>query len=348
VSGPLVVLQSVPGPLPTTNPYNVMLFRSLAATPGATVLPFTWQRFLTGGFDVFHVHWLEAHLSGPSPVKNLARQLLMGAGLVLLRLRRRALVQTRHNLELPTGISRREVCLLRLAERWTTSRILINESTPDDGQLPATTILHGHYRDWFAELPRAETVPGRLAFFGRVRRYKNVAGLVSAFADTVGGAGPSSLQIAGNPSSAEFAAQLEEAARQDPRLSVDLGFIADPDLVTVITAAELVVLPYHEMHNSGSVLTALSLDRPVLVPDNDANRALAAEVGPGWVLRYSGTLTGAHLRQALETLRSTPPPARPDLDRRNWTEAGEAHLAAYRDAAARARRHRRGTPALSD
>ena len=40
------------------------------------------------------------------------------------------------------------------------------------------------------------------------------------------------------------------------------------------------VLPYRQMHNSGAVLAALSLDRPVLVPATD-QRGLGAEVGPG-------------------------------------------------------------------
>lgn len=329
---PLVVLQSVQGPLPTTNPYNLMLFRSLASTPGVTVHPFTWMRFLLGRYDVFHVHWLEVRLSGPSPMKNLAHQSLMLAGLVRLRLLRRALVRTKHNLELPSGISRRERLLLLLSERWTALQILINESTPDDGHTEVATVLHGHYRDWFASMPRAVVEPGRLTFFGRIRRYKNVDGLVAAFRETADTPGSLSLHVIGRPSSDAMAAELEAAARQDPRVTADLGFIADEDLVAEVTAAELVVLPYREMHNSGSILTALSLDRPVLVPDNTANRALSDEVGAGWVLRYSGVLTGQHLVDALTTVRLSPAPNGPDLRRRDWVHAGHAHLAAYRAA----------------
>ncbi len=67
------------------------------------------------------------------------------------------------------------------------------------------------------------------------------------------------------------------------------------------------VLPYREMHNSGAALTALSLNRPVLVPDNEVNRELAEEVGPGWVFRYDGELTGRHLLDALAAHRARPP-----------------------------------------
>ena len=64
-----------------------------------------------------------------------------------------------------------------------------------------------------------------------------------------------------------------------------------------VSESELVVLPYHQMHNSGSVLAALSLDRSVLVPDSEFNRSLAEEVGPGWVVTYDGDLTAESILQ---------------------------------------------------
>jgi glycosyltransferase involved in cell wall biosynthesis len=333
---PLIVLQSFPEPRPTTNPYIVMLRDCLAATPGIVLEPFTWRRFVLGRFDVFHVHWLEVHLGGPNPGKNAVRRVLMLIALLRLRVQRRPLVRTMHNLELPSGISRAERFLLRLAERWTTLRILINDATPVAGHGPVTTILHGHYRDWFTT-PPASPERGRLAFFGQIRRYKNVDGLLTAFRETTGSGEALRLRVVGRPTSPDLAEEIRETARQDSRVSLDLDFIEDAHLAAEITAAELVVLPYREMHNSGSSLTALSLGRPVLVPDNVANRTLAAEVGPGWVLRYPGEFTGTALLDALATLRSAPPAAPPDLDGRNWDGAGTAHLLAYRRAVSIAR-----------
>ncbi len=66
-------------------------------------------------------------------------------------------------------------------------------------------------------------------------------------------------------------------------MSSALGFAPDADLVREISMSEMVVLPYRFMHNSGAVLLALSLDRPVLVPDNEVNRLLEIEVGSDWV-----------------------------------------------------------------
>ncbi|MGY1842293.1 glycosyltransferase [Modestobacter sp. SYSU DS0875] len=334
-----VVQQSFPTPRPTTNPYIVMLGRSLAALEDVELRTFSWRRALLRRYDVFHVHWPEILVAGQSPLKALVRQLLFLLLLARLRLTRTPLVRTVHNLELPQGISRREVALLRLAERLTTLRIRLNESTEVAPGRPAELIVHGHYRDWFARFPQAATVPGRITFFGLVRRYKGVERLIEVVTATPGDRveGDLSLHVAGRPSSDELADRLRRTAATDPRVHLRLEFLDDADLVAEVTAAELVVLPYREMHNSGGALTALSLARPVLVPANDVTRALAAEVGPGWVWTYDGDLESADLVGALRGVRTRGEVPAPDLSARDWDVAGRAHLAAYRRAVALAR-----------
>jgi beta-1,4-mannosyltransferase len=326
------VLQSFPEPRPTTNPYLVMLRAGLQELPGVEVLTFSWRRALRGGYSVFHVHWPEILVSGRSPLKKLVRQFLFVLFLLRLRITGTPLVRTMHNLDLPDGISRREIALLRWTERWTALRIRINETTELPEGSPVATIVHGHYRDWYGRHPRSERIPGRLTFFGLVRRYKGVDSLVAAFRETTDDR--LTLRVAGQPSSDDLAGALRTAAAEDPRVSLSLGFLQDPDLVAEVTSAELVVLPYREMHNSGGALTALSLDTPVLVPDNLVNRRLAEEVGPGWVHLYDAPLTGRHLVDALRRVRVQPPAAPPNLDRRNWSRVGAAHLAAYEQARA--------------
>lgn len=338
--GPLVVLQSFPAPRETTNPYVVMLARSLEATDGVRPRTFSWRRALCSRYDVFHAHWPEILVSGHSPLKKVVRQLLFAVLLVRLRVLRIPLVRTLHNLELPDGISRREVFLLRRAERRTTLWIRLNTSTEVPPGRPFETVLHGHYRDWFAPYTEPPPVPGRVAFVGLIRRYKGVADLIRAFRETVEEAPHGTLRVAGRPSTEELADELRREAAGDDRISLRLSFLSDADLVAEVGAAELVVLPYREMHNSGGTLAALSLDRPVLVPDNEVNRLLADEVGPGWVFRYRGALTGRHVLDTLHARRRQSRGTRPDLAAREWAMTGQAHLAAYR----RARELRRGAP----
>jgi beta-1,4-mannosyltransferase len=339
VTHPLRVLQSATGPHPNRNPYAILLVDCLRAE-GAKVDYFSWRNGLLGRYDVFHSHWPEAGLTGPSRIKNLARQCLFLLLLLRLRLTRTPLVQTAHNLHLPSGISRREHGLLSLAQVWTTLWIRINDSTSMAEGIPFETIPHGHYREWYCRYPKAEPVPGQASFVGLVRRYKNVPHLIRAFRDVPGA--DLSLLIAGHPSTPELADEVRHAAEADPRVNIQLTTLTDPEMVMAITQAELVVLPYRGMHNSGQVLTVLSLDRPVLVPSTEVNERLSAEVGPGWVRTYEDELEASDLAAALSPTSDAQPTGRPDLSARDWRTSAALHLAAYRRAIELAHR-RRGT-----
>ena len=340
---PLVVLQSYQQPTNTTNPYIVMLNNSLTALPDVDVLVFTWRRALSARFDVFHMHWPEVRMGGRTAPRRIAHQILFALLLCRLRLQRTAIVRTAHNLRLPEGISRRETALLRLADRWTTLRIRLNTTTEIAPGQPFVTIPHGHYKDWYPPYDRSVTVPGRIVYFGLIRRYKGVDGLIDAFSN-VPVAAHLELVVAGKPSSPELAAHLKDKAAVDERIDLRLEFLSDEELANLVATAELVVLPYREMHNSGGALAALSLGRPVMLPDNIVNRSLGDEIGPGWIFRYDGNLTSEHLVNAIDSLRATPQTSEPDLSRRDWETAGPAHVAAYRRAVRLAHpRNRRAT-----
>lgn len=327
----LHVLQSFGPPSPQTNPYITQLYESLETTDGVQVVPFSWRNALTRRVDVFHVHLPESLVDRRGFVSTQGRRLLYALFLLRLRLTGTPIVRTLHNLELPEGISWFDRALLRETDRLTRTWIVLNEFTPVPAGAESVLIEHGDYRAWFQRYPEPEPIPGRVAFFGKIRRYKNVDGLVTAFRRIETSEVPLSLDIAGSPSDG-MAEQLQDVAGGDPRITLTLGFVDDADLVRHVGGSCVVVLPYPEMHNSGSVLAALSLDRPVLVPDNEVNRALEAEVGPGWVLRYTGALSAEHLVDAVRRSRDPRRSAAPDLGRRAWSDAGPRHLEAYRRA----------------
>lgn len=340
----ITVLSSFPAPRPTTNPYIAQLARVLQENGEVELCTFSWRRTLTRRFDVFHAHWPENLVGGRPGPKKAVRQLLFILAMLRFRLQGTAIVRTVHNLHLPTGLSPIERVLLLWFDRRTDHRVIINPVTPlPDGQ-PHTIIRHGHYSDWYSGMPKFAPVPGRLAFVGLIRRYKGTESLVKAFcalSDPL-----LSLTVAGKPSNPELAAKLTAVAENDPRVQFRFEFLNDAELVAATTQAELIVLPYQHMHNSGGALTALSLDRPVLVPDNDVNQQLALEVGPGWVQVFTGELDGSDLRRALEGIRAARLPrigARPDLSAREWTGVGDLHVVAYRRAMEGARKHAMAT-----
>ena len=324
------VLQSFKQPGPRSNPYITQLRDSLSATAGVQPYSFTWRRAVLGGYDVFHAHWPESLIEQRGVVSTTGRRVLYALMLVRLWIQGIPIVRTAHNLELPQEISWFDRRLLLATERLTRVRIVLNEFTPVPANSVSVLIEHGHYRSWFAPYPRPDSVAGRVVFFGKIRRYKNVESLIAAFRAMPEAAQASTLRVVGNPSTEQLADSLRAAADGEESIELRFGHVADPDLVREVGEASVVVLPYPEMHNSGSVLAALSMSRPVLVPDNEFNRALGEEVGARWVIRYVGALTSEHLEDALRRTCEHGVHGEPDLTRREWETAGRRHLEAYR------------------
>lgn len=321
----ITVLESFGEPKRTTNPYITQLYETLRTTEGLDVQTFSFRQALFGHYDVVHLHWPELMMGGHHGIGRLARRTLTALSILRWRVRGTPVVRTLHNLDRPRGIARIDHQLLDALDRLTTLDVTLNDLTPARDRIASTTIAHGHYRDWFAPVPAAEPVPGRLAYVGLIRRYKGVEDLVEAF--TSWDAPEASLHIAGQPSTTELLDALVTAAGADERISFDARFLDDRDFVAAIAASELVVLPYRHMHNSGTALAALSLDRPVLVPDNDVNRALSRECGPGWVHFFEGSLGADDLARAWRDSRTAG--GRPDLSKREWAQTGLLHREAF-------------------
>lgn len=331
---PLRVLQSHGTPGPQTNPYITMLAETLARTPGVLSRPFSWRQALVGRYDVFHVHWPEPLVHGRTPLRALVREALSIALLARLRFSRIAVVRTRHNLQAHETPGRAAHRLAVGLARRSRADIALGTVTPPE-RAPQTVIPHGHYRSWYGAFPQPDAEPGRLATVGMLRPYKGVEALIAAFADA-----PTtlSLHLAGRPLDAAFGAHLDALAAADPRISLVARHIDDAEFTAAIRRSELVVLPYTALHNSGAALAALSLDRPVLLPEGPASRALSAEVGDGWVSLFTAPLDADDLTTALDAARALPPGARPRLADREWDSAGDRHLEVYRAASTRPHR----------
>jgi glycosyltransferase involved in cell wall biosynthesis len=337
-------MQSFGAPRPTSNPYIHMLDAALARTPGVEHVRFDRRRALLGRIDVLQLHWPETLFGTATGAKRLARRAFAAALAARLALGRVAVVRTVHNVELPQDVSPWERRYLEWIERRTDYRIVLNDLTELPDGTPSSVIPHGHYRDWFADVEPVEPAPRTLGFVGLVRRYKGVESLIEAFSATAESAPDLRLRVAGNPSSPELAAEIRRRAEADPRIELDLRYLTEPDFARAVMGSSGIVLPYRFMHNSGTVLAALSLGRRVLVPRTEVNEALAAEVGPGWITFFDGDLTADDLLAFAEHV-GVAPVAPPNLDARGWDDAGEAHREAFRRAvdARGARRSRRGS-----
>lgn len=338
-NGRIEVLESFREPRTTTNPYIAQLAFALEKEENCRVSTFTLRQAILGSYDVFHIHWPEVIYAGNSGLKGMGRQIMFAAVLARIQLSRKAIVRTRHNIRPHAGLTRSQQWLEAWTERLTTGNIALNDASGWSGGEPPTTILHGHYRDWFQGIPVEEAVHGRIAYFGHIREYKGVDHLVTAF--LASGTDGLSLAISGQPSCDSARNQLLHLANGDGRVRFDFRFLSDTDLVGAVTSAEMIVLPYNFMHNSGAVLAALSLNRPVLVPDTEINRRLAGEVGPGWVHLYCGELAAGNIDSALAAYRKQALVAVPDLSRRSWETTGGDHVRVFQEALERRNRRLR-------
>ncbi|KAB7764045.1 glycosyltransferase [Xanthomonas maliensis] len=324
---PITVLFSTERPGSNTNPYLTQLYDALP--DAVSVRFFSMREALLSRYDVLHLHWPEYLLRHPSTLGTLAKQACAVLLLLKLQLTGIPIVRTLHNLAPHEDRGWRERALLGWIDRLTRRWIRINATTPP--RPPFTdTILHGHYRDWFAPMERGAVVPGRLLHFGLIRPYKGVETLLDVMQQV---RDPRlSLRIVGNPATAQMRTLVETACHEDPRISAHLAYVEEPVLAREVSEAELVVLPYRQMHNSGTLLLALSLARPVLAPWSESNAAIAEEVGPGWVFLYEGDFDAALLGGMLDTVRAAQRGAAPDLSQRDWPRIGQLHYRTYLEA----------------
>lgn len=124
------------------------------------------------------------------------------------------------------------------------------------------TIPHGT----FAHLAQAPPIPPPhetdkpvVLCFGLLRPYKGLDVLVEAWQ----GIGHAELWIAGMPRMDISA--LRAAA--PPNVRFDARFIGDDELPAYFQRADLVVLPYREIDQSGVLFTALAFGKPLLLSD---------------------------------------------------------------------------------
>ncbi|MFY0407473.1 glycosyltransferase [Solicola sp. PLA-1-18] len=310
-----------------------------ALSAHVTVRHFSWRGALLGRYDVLNVHWPDHLTKRHGLLSTVARRVMYLLLLLRLRWGRPVLVRTLHNINPHEGRHGSELALLRLTDRWTEMYVTMQPDPPITGSGQVRLIPQGHYRNVYDQLPTAPSVRGRLLFFGLVRGYKGVPGLIEAFARSEDE--DATLRVVGREHDQQSGDDVRRAAAGDPRVSLALEWVSHETLALEVGQAELVVLPYTEIFNSGTVIVALSMDRPVLVPRHATTEALAREVGPGWVFTFDQPLTAADLEETLRSLRTNPPADRPDLSARDWHEVARGYAATYQEAIDAHRSHRR-------
>ncbi|MBM4437491.1 MAG: glycosyltransferase family 4 protein [Actinobacteria bacterium] len=133
-------------------------------------------------------------------------------------------------------------------------------------------ISHGTFRDAYPRTATRAAARERFGlppqafvygFFGNVRRYKGVQHLVEAFRQMPGD--DLRLLIAGGPYRLDTQF-LAEAQQADPRIVMELHVIPNDEIQDVMAACDVMVMPFVTTLTSGSVITAIGFEKPVVIP----------------------------------------------------------------------------------
>jgi len=310
------------------------------------------RELLLGRASVLHTHWKPtSRIRGRSALKVAAR----AAGLLLIfqiaRLRGIRVIWTAHNLETHDSSVAHpalERCywstlpkLLDAVISLTASAVpLLHERYPGLRDVPTWIIPHGNYRNVYpqhatrdAARARFGIAPGArvFTFVGQIRPYKNVIALIRAFRELEDE--HAILLIGGMVKLKEERAEFDALIAADSRIHVVPRFVPDDELQYFLAAADLIVLPFASVLNSGSAILALSFDRPVLVPALGALTDLAAQIGNGWVITYENELNAAVLNDGMRKAQLRRDERAP-IDSLDWNHIAEKTCAVYEAAIA--------------
>lgn len=280
------------------------------------------RSLLRRDYDIVHIHWPDALLNGRSRVRIVLRLLALTAALAYAR-RRGPVVWTAHNLSAhDCRFPALERAFWRLLPLLVSHVLVLSEAGRRDllqahpklgGKYLGLT-RHGTYTEVYGS-PTPEICRCRRAqlgvsdqaklvlFFGRIQRYKGLPNLIREFRKIE--RPDSRLVVCGEVMDEDLHAEIQTLASSDRRVLLHLQRVADDQVAATIGAADLMVLPYVTVSNSGAALLALSYGCPVLVPALPVFRELGEHAGDGWVRLAQGAggqVTASDIAEALSNV----------------------------------------------
>lgn len=273
--------------LDRANPYGGLLARALDGIGVEMVaghgeeLSTDWVRANRGLIDVLHLNWPHYLYEGPDLAGRLARAEALLSSLSLARQLGYKVVWTVHNLYPHESAHPELDRLVRLAITGLATAVIVHcerarelVSSHFYRSQGVYVIPHGHFAAAYPnQIDRGEA-RRRLGlgddhfvyfFFGNVRRYKGLDGLLAAFS-----ALPDPhlrLLLAAKVYNEYGEAFVDRALDHDPRILLRSSrFFANEEFQYLFNAGDVGVFPFTDVLTSGSTITALSFGLPVVVP----------------------------------------------------------------------------------
>jgi glycosyltransferase involved in cell wall biosynthesis len=273
-----------------TNPYQHLLYGALPekgalAVPSADIFDHPVARDDGGSLEgqVLHLHWLNGIVQPGQNLREafdrLDRLKDVLRGLVDRGLR---VVWTVHNSlahELTHRFIEIELSAF-VAEIADVVHVMTSETlaaTADLFPIPEEKVVlveHPSFDGCYPELLDRATARERLGihddeiallFFGGIRPYKGIPLLLDAFETAAAADARLSLHIAGGLG-ATMGRDVVDRVNDTPRVVPHIGFVPESDVHQYLLAADVMVLPYESILNSGSLMLAATFGLPVIAP----------------------------------------------------------------------------------
>lgn len=316
------------------NPYNYILYSNIEKK-GYKVHEFMFtprcvlRALLFQNYKILHIHWPSSILSYSNHFKASLRLILFRLFINTIKLFNKKVIWTVHNLEAHesknAALQKKMYSFLyKKADGFISLNRdglkIIKEKAASAGRQKFCYIPHPHYRGYYPNETSMEAARKQLSvpagkfvilFIGQIRTYKNVTGLIRAFKEL--DLENKYLLIAGGVHP-EVRDQLFKEAEGLDEFQLNEKFLPDSELQVYLNASDLVVTPYSNIFNSGSVFLNLSFNKPTLAPALGIFPELREVAGPQYIKLFSGKLdSGQLLKSVVEVEAESDIVMQPDL-----------------------------------
>jgi beta-1,4-mannosyltransferase len=303
------------------------------------------------GYSALHLHWLEGIFWGRLAKRSNFVSKLKADRLIRIASRfseaGKPVVWTLHNLHphesLPSDKAELFSKFLEELSPHISDVIFMNpslgpifaETFPMLSHVRHRHIPHPHFRTFFSEFStkdfEMESSPTiafdtpKLACVGMIRTYKGIPALIEClkscnhqFHLVIAGSGPRSA-----------CQEVHDAINGDSRFSFVNKQLSHKEVFDIITNSTATIFNFTSILNSGSILTSLSLSKPVICPNFPSLSYLQNSFGSDWISTFEAPLTAPQLTSILaatKNKREVPCP----MDACSPNKVAQMHIEVYR------------------
>ncbi len=273
------------------NPYQILLAKSLESQGVEVLFPFGYRRVFPifraikslKKIDIFHLHWINPYFKGDNIIIKLIYAIKFLIDIILTKWIGVKIVWTIHNYishdsQFPILEQWLQQILFNLADKIIVHHSLAIKDISQNykfAKSKAEIIPHGHYREIYAgaispgEAKKALGIPTSGTVYlnlGMLRPYKGLEHLLKVWKANQQLLKESTLLIAGKAIDESYLQKLTQLASDTKGVILYADFVEDSKIHLFFSAADVVVLPFEKILTSGSLILAMSYNKPIIAP----------------------------------------------------------------------------------